>query len=213
MVDKIYSFVGHEPSERPIFDWINRPQRWEPSINAFVPHVPAGPLDHGNKSDAGTGFPAFETAPLFRASRVIGSRQPFDICGSLRATWLLNRKARERLIAVDVDAFDFVAVGSQLKAGEPGPDLWLCDVVRVIDALDLERSNGVKLDHEHPRRIGLSPYPDGNFFKREAIGSAHFFRLFDFPLGIFCDEEGRTAIHSKPKLSGTTCMQIGIVID
>lgn len=213
MVDKIYSFVGHEPSERPIFDWINRPQTWEPSINAFVPHLPAGPLDHGNKSDAGTGFPVFDVAPIFRASRVIGSRRPFDICGSLRATWLLNREAKERLIAVDSAAFDFLTVGSQLKTGEPGPDLWLCDVVRVIDAFDLDRSNGARLDYEYPRRIGLSPYSDRNCFRRDVIGSAHFFRLVDFPLGIFCDEEAKAAIHSKPKLTGITCMQIGVVID
>src|SRR5260221_14131242 len=76
------------------------------------------------------------------------------------------------------------------------PARWLCDVVRVLDAL-----------HEAQSKVEVSVATDGSkiyrhvynsklIFKEAAVGGSHIFRMKFFDAVIICDEELRRACKS-----------------
>jgi hypothetical protein len=94
---------------------------------------------------------------------------------------------------VDAEAFAFLKCKVQLPDGTDGPVRWLCDIVRVLDALDEEKS-----------KITIRTADDGskvyNFsggvnlvFKEDAVGSHHIFRMKYYDAAVICDEQVRLA--------------------
>lgn len=111
---------------------------------------------------------------------------------------------------IDRDAFVFVDIETRLLNGTPGPRHWLGDLVRKIDALDLEKSEGARIDQVGPfTRLSISPRYDKNVFRRDVIGDAHFFMLRNSGSAIYCDSVARAALNSVPKLKGINCAPVG----
>ena len=84
-----------------------------------------------------------------------------------------------------------------------GPKFWLCDVVRVLDALDESQSRlriGIRDDIrflDHGRKYYEFLAFGGKLVFREiAIGNAHIFRMAHKELTYICDQEFKDACKS-----------------
>lgn len=109
--------------------------------------------------------------------------------------WLVSDRLRHVMETVDAGAFAFVDADYRLEDGSKGPPLFLCDVIRTLDALDEEASQlNVEISDE---------FEDGKFyglmgdvrlaFKPEVLGASHVFRL-KFHGGVFCDRFFKNAV-------------------
>jgi len=98
------------------------------------------------------------------------------------------------LSETDPEAFDFVLCEVVDKNGSPGPKRWLCDVVRVIDALD-ETASIVGVDEfEASQKVyNILESPRKLIFKDNVIGSAHVFRMAHLVAQVVCDSFLRDA--------------------
>lgn len=173
----------------PGLKWINRPA---PNTE----YLPPGPFHSaGNrfgKEVWGSGFPEFDI-PVFEFDRKLG-RAPTDAEepeGGSR--WLVSDPAKQLLEKLDGDAFHFVPVRTVLreKSGErEGPPYWLADVVRFLDAFDLESGAFAVLDDggQMPRGLDLER------FKPSVVGDHHIFRPTFWQLSIYCTDELRRAV-------------------
>lgn len=66
--------------------------------------------------------------------------RPEDLEGGFSGYWLVSERLRRVMEAVDSEAFAFANADYRLADGSKGPTVFLCDVVRVIDALDEQSS-------------------------------------------------------------------------
>lgn len=210
--NEVYVWTHSElTTGQPRLEWVNVPKRWAEDLGRDLPYVPAGTLyDPDEGSDIGTGLPKFVEAPIFVVDRSIRSKPLFDISGGHRDLILVSERAKGVLERVDSEAFEFLEVETRLPTGERGPRYWLGDVVRKLDAFDLERSEGARVTQTAPYKCYvLGVYKEKNIFKRSAVGNAHFFRLLNCPGRIFCDAVARAAINEQPKLRGIACFPEG----
>lgn len=113
--------------------------------------------------------------------------------------WLVSDRMKAALEQVDPEGFDFAACDIRLKNGEPGPRYWLCDVMRVLDAVD-EANSTVQLCNRpsEPKLYGLAG-PHSLNFRTDVVGSAHAFRLKFFMPYVVVDD-----------LVKATCKEAGI---
>jgi hypothetical protein len=97
------------------------------------------------------------------------------------------------LEAVDGEGVAFLKCETRSLKGGPAPVYWLCDVVRLLDVVDEEKSNLKILedgtDYRHYDPMARSGY----VFRTEAIGSAHIFRLRFLESTIICDQAMKDA--------------------
>jgi hypothetical protein len=85
------------------------------------------------------GFPEYPETPCFLFDKRVGTL-PLDL-EQFDAFWFVSDRAKAVLQTVDPSAFAFCRCKVELPQGEyNGPDYWLCDVVRALDALDEARS-------------------------------------------------------------------------
>ena len=210
--DPIFVWYHSEYSARqPRLEWSNPPKQWVEDLGIERPYLPAGPLfDEQEGIESGTGFAPFEETPVFVVDRPIGAKPLFDITGRHRGVFLASERAKDVLESVDPKAFVFIDVETRLRDGTPGPRHWLGDLVRKLNAFDLERSEGARIDQVAPyTRFSINPLYDKNVFKRDVIGDAHFFRLRNSGSAIYCDSVARAALNSVPKLKGISCAPVG----
>jgi len=108
--------------------------------------------------------------------------------------WLISDRMKAVLEEVDPGGVAFVRCDLFLADGTPGSELWLCDVLRVIDALDEAASDARILFQERSGRkvYGLAG-ADKLIFKEEVIGVAHVFRMAHLEPHIICDDAARDA--------------------
>jgi hypothetical protein len=137
------------------------------------------------------GFRNYPETPVFLADPKDG---PIDWdFRTYSAYWLISDAMKAVLESVDPAAFAFLKCKSQLPDGSQGPALWLCDVVRVLDALDEERSRvRIETASDGSKYYGLAGGPSF-VFKEDIVGSAHVFRLKHAEDLVICDEEMRLA--------------------
>lgn len=119
--------------------------------------------------------------------------------------WLVSRRLREVMAAVDPGAFAFRETDYRLADGAMGGPYFLCDVIRTIDALD-EAASQLKIivsdDYEEGKYYDLT----GDVrlaFRREAIGDAHVFRL-PYYEGVFCDRTFKEAVEAAGLIASGT---------
>lgn len=203
----IYDFVfGHEHG-RPGIVWINRPGlvggRYRP-----------GPYPHplGLWSGEGSGFPPdMEEPPIIVLDPAIG-RVPITDSEGLGGTfYLISEAAKNIFERLDPQAFIFCKVEMRHASGAryDGPDYWLCDIPRFLDAVD-EAKSGVK-----PSTVGgvkWTEFPLGGdaVFRRDVIGGHHIFRLMYRPSFVGCDEALRSAIEDA-NLKGFWFYRTGVL--
>lgn len=93
----------------------------------------------------------------------------------------------------DPEAFEFLKCEVKLPNGASGPVRWLCDVVRVLDALDEEKSRGMQIK---PDVAGQKFYVLGSgplVFNEDAVGPHHVFHMMYSVSYVVGDEEFKRA--------------------
>ena len=137
--------------------------------------------------DGRRGFRDYPERPVFVADPKRGHLHwDFD---EYSVYWFVSERMKSVLQAADPDAFAFLPCDVRSPGGAPQPTRWLCDVVRVLDALDEDQS-------ETTNRIADdgSKYYGGIFnsklvFREGLVGSAHVFRLTFYDTAFICDQE------------------------
>jgi hypothetical protein len=132
-----------------------------------------------------------------------------DLSPGLGQRWYVSARAKETLERLDDGAFDWRLASTRLLTADgrqvKGPEFYLCDVKRYIDALIEGRS---RVTVRGPMRT-VSIFGDQNTFNADRIGSHKVFRLMYSPSRIVCTEEFRAAIE-QAGLTGVTVARIGI---
>jgi len=82
----------------------------------------------------------------------------------------------------------------RFRNGTAGPAYWLCDVIRVLDAVD-EAASRVKIKYDPIYGIKSYSLAGGAslIFKEDVVGSAHVFRVFHLKPAIICDQQLKDA--------------------
>jgi hypothetical protein len=111
---------------------------------------------------------------------------------SLAGIWIVSQALKEVFESVDPQGFAFVACDFSLADGSPGPQYYLCDVIRSLDALD-PASSRVKIKTEHDYITGqdmqLYSIAGGAslVFKADIVGCSHIFRQLHGGFAPICD--------------------------
>jgi hypothetical protein len=165
--------------------WINRPV---PDTQV----LPPGPFHgRGNRNVWGSGFPEMDT-PVFVFDRKLG-RAPTDAEEPMAYRWLLSEPAKLLLEKLDATAFHFVRVRTVLRdrSGEcEGPPYWLADVVRFLDAFDMESGAFAVLDDGRQMPRGL----DIERFKSNVVDGHLIFRPIFWQGSVYCKNELKRAV-------------------
>jgi len=119
------------------------------------------------------------------------------------AVWLISDRTKVVFESVDAKAFSFVPCAVRTPKGVwDGPQYWLCQVLRILDALDESRSRlriGIRDDPRHPG-FGQKYYEFVGeaelVFREDLIGDAHVFRMAHFQSCVICDQEMKSACKS-----------------
>ncbi|MBR1088631.1 DUF1629 domain-containing protein [Bradyrhizobium manausense] len=101
--------------------------------------------------------------------------------------WLVSDRMKRVLETVDREGVAFLRCETRSLGRKPAPDYWLCDVIRILDAIDEEKSKGKILDDGTEYRRYDITATFSLAFKEEAVGSAHIFRP-RFWGNIICDQ-------------------------
>lgn len=119
--------------------------------------------------------------------------------------WLVSERLKQAFESVDPDGFAFAACDFTLPDGSKGPQYYLCDVVRELDALD-EGKSRVKIKTGDEWVGGKAYDLSGSaslVFKDNTVGSAHIFRMVHRATTVVCDSILRDACKAmEPKLNG-----------
>lgn len=154
------------------------------------------------------GFRDYPVTPLFLADEKLGRiDRDFERYSHY---WLISDRMKSVLEQVDPEAFAFLKCDTRLPDGTDGPRHWLCDVVRVLEALDEGKS-----------LIEIGTADDGSKFydllgrrslilNQDAIGPCRVFRMKYTGSVIICDdvlkracrENGITGIRFKGAVEG-----------
>ncbi|WP_369939893.1 DUF1629 domain-containing protein [Xanthomonas medicagonis] len=142
------------------------------------------------------GFPPLRETPRLIYDPKEGAL-PQDLEGGFSGYWLVSERLRNVMESVDADAFAFADTDYRLADGSKGPTVFLCDVVRTLDALDEEASElDIKIgdDYEAGKYYSLA---GGSrlAFRRDVLGNAHVFKL-PFNDGVFCDRVFKEAVEA-----------------
>ncbi len=142
------------------------------------------------------GFPSLPETPrlVYQPSEGV---LPQDLEGGFSGYWLVSKRLRHVMESVDSEAFAFAHADYRLADGSKGPSVYLCDVIRTVDALDEDASLlhiEISDDFEGGKYYDLT----GEIrlaFRRDVLGEAHVFRL-PFHGGVFCDRVFKDAVEA-----------------
>jgi hypothetical protein len=145
--------------------------------SSLVPDQKARLLPPGRR-----GFRDYREVPRFLFDKKIG-RSPLDL-EQFYAYWLVSGRTKSVFEAVDPAGFTFLACDVRMPSGDYDRSrYWLCDVVRVLDALDDARSSltiGIREDKAYSD-FGKKYYSMAGgcqlLFRDDAISDAHVFRM------------------------------------
>lgn len=144
------------------------------------------------------GIPPLSETPVLR-NGTGRKKLPRDLEGGFSGYWLVSERLKAVFEAVDPKGFQFAACHYVMPDGTPGPQYYLCEVLRLLPALDRERSEyRVKIEHDHRtgEDVELLSFTGGArlIFKPEIVGDAHIFRMAERPSLIICDDTMRDAV-------------------
>ncbi|WP_143279179.1 DUF1629 domain-containing protein [Bradyrhizobium sp. C9] len=137
------------------------------------------------------GFREYPEAPLFLADARLGAIDK-DFA-EYSGYWFISGRMKAALELIDAEAFAFLECRVQLRSGADAPGRWLCDVVRVVDALDEEESAATIGVSDNGSKVYHIPMSANLLFKESAVGPHHIFRMKYFEAKVVCDEEMRLA--------------------
>ncbi|MCP3476989.1 DUF1629 domain-containing protein [Bradyrhizobium sp. CCGUVB1N3] len=136
--------------------------------------------------------------PCFVFDKSVGSR-PGDL-EQYYEFWLISDRTKVVFESIDPKGFSFVRCPVRVPRGVwDGPGYWLCEVLRVLDALDESRSRlkiGIRDDPRY-RDFGRKFYEFFGgaklVFKEELVDDVHAFRMAHNESCIICDQEMKDA--------------------
>jgi hypothetical protein len=134
---------------------------------------------------AGRGFPNFPEAPRLLIDKKLG--RPVRDIELYNAYWLVSDRMKTLLELSDPAAVAFVRCDVHLADGAAGPAYWLCDVVRVLDAVDEARSRLV-IDYEEKIKLYRLSRGADLVFNEDVVGAAHLFRMAHMEPVVICDQ-------------------------
>lgn len=110
----------------------------------------------------------------------------------LAGIWIVSEPLKQLFEQIDAEAFAFVECDFSLADGSPGPQYYLGNVLRKIDALDEAASRvRIKLDHNYQTGEDEKLYSlvggASLVFKKDAVGEAHIFRQDHMGAPPICD--------------------------
>lgn len=112
--------------------------------------------------------------------------------------WLVSEPLKHVFESVDSAGFAFVACDFTLPDGSKGPQYYLCDIIRVIDAINEEASK-LKVIWEHDytnnrdiKRYSILGRASLSFFE-EKLAGVHVFEPLKLAGNAVCDDVLRTA--------------------
>ncbi|MVT71677.1 DUF1629 domain-containing protein [Bradyrhizobium cajani] len=133
----------------------------------------------------GRGFPPFPEPPRLVIDNSLG-RAPRD-WELFHDYWLASDRMKNLLERLDLEGVRFVRCETRYRDGRAAPTYWLCDVIRVLDAVD-EAKSVLKIEHPTPdRKVYNLSGRSSLLFKEDSVGAAHIFRLCFYPM-IVCDQ-------------------------
>lgn len=137
------------------------------------------------------GFQDYPEPPRFVFDKRIGHfPRDLELCHSY---WLVSDRMKKALESWDSEGVAFLRCEVRLPDGEPGPVSWLCDVLRVLDAVD-EAASRVKIEYNPQYNYKVYQLIGANLaFKEDVVGTAHIFRLSYMIPAIFCDQQIKDA--------------------
>ena len=138
-------------------------------------------------------LPDFSTPPCFVFDRKVG-RLPDDL-ELYGIFWLVSDQCKAVFEAVDPTGFAFAECTVKISKGVyEGPRYWLCDVTRVLDALDEDQSRlkiGIRDDKAYSD-FGKKYYSMAGgaelVFREDAVGDVHIFRMEYNRMTRICDQ-------------------------
>ncbi|MCL1501490.1 DUF1629 domain-containing protein [Xanthomonas nasturtii] len=141
------------------------------------------------------GFPPLAEKPrlIYDPSKGV---MPRDLEAGFSGYWLISERLHRVFSAVDPTGFSFVECDFRMADGSEGPRYLLCDVVRLLDALDEEHSeveieisddfvNGKYYDFTGGAKLA---------FRKEVIKDSHVLILKYSGDCVFCDHVMRGAL-------------------
>ncbi|WP_246288132.1 imm11 family protein [Achromobacter pestifer] len=110
----------------------------------------------------------------------------------LAGIWIVSEPLKQLFEQMDAEAFAFVACDFSLADGSPGPQYYLGNVLRRLDALDEASSRvRIKLDHNYQTGEDEKLYSlvggASLVFKQDVVGDAHIFRQDRMGAPPICD--------------------------
>jgi Protein of unknown function (DUF1629) len=137
------------------------------------------------------GFPQFPEPPRLLIDRALG-RAPVD-WELFHDYWIVSDRMKTVLETLDREGVAFVRCETRYQGGSAAPVYWLCDVLRLLDAVDEEKSR-VKIKHyDSDYKVYDLMGGASLVFKEEVVGSAHIFRLRFLHPRIICDQSVKDA--------------------
>ncbi|WP_063690660.1 imm11 family protein [Bradyrhizobium stylosanthis] len=131
------------------------------------------------------GFVAFSEPPRLIIDESLG-RAPTDweLFHDYR---LVSERMKILLEKLDLEGIRFIRCETRYPDGRAAPTYWLCDVVRVLDAVD-EANSVLEIEYPTPgRKVYNLNRTSTLLFKEDVVGAAHIFRLLFYPM-IVCDQ-------------------------
>jgi hypothetical protein len=135
------------------------------------------------------GFPAYPERPRVVIGRRRKGPPPSDI-ELFHSYWLISGHLKSLFEALDPQAFAFQACDVTLREGAPGPEHWLCDVVRIVEAFDEPTRQELRMNRN---RFPALRNARALVFDEAAIGEARFFRTPQWRSDVFCDQKVKDA--------------------
>lgn len=159
----------------------------------FVNKEKLRPLGQGLVRPDDGGFPEFPEAPLFRAT--LESHKLRDFYSSFEGYWLVSEKLKRVLEAVDAEGMRFASTKFIQVDGFDDVRFYLCDVTRVLDAVDEEASDVRILTDGFPKEKFYRLAGGARLaFKRDVVDGVHIFRSEFNDALIVCDRKMRDAL-------------------
>jgi hypothetical protein len=133
------------------------------------------------------GFPNYPEPPRVLLNKK--AHRPIRDLEDCSGYWLISDRAKQLFEALDPEGFAFVKCEARFTDGDAGPTLWLCDVVRVLDALDEASSAGVATRYESDgKKYSFSFGSTSLVFKEDVVRDAHIFRMAYFKPKVISDQ-------------------------
>ncbi|MBO9741256.1 DUF1629 domain-containing protein [Xanthomonas axonopodis pv. begoniae] len=131
------------------------------------------------------GLAALKETPRLRHDSRIGD-MPDDLDSGFKRYWLVSEPLKQVLEAADPEGFAFALCDFRLEDGTPGAPHYLCEVVRIIDAIDEEASTvKVLTGYRNGKHYSVAGGAELGF-RKDVIGAAHIFRT-PYTSDAFCD--------------------------